>query len=59
VRHQGLQPDRVGTKQPLRTEDSEEGRQLNRSVTFKVSFAPASSATAGSSNGSPATPPGH
>jgi outer membrane protein OmpA-like peptidoglycan-associated protein len=59
VRHQGLQPDGVGTKQPLRKEDSEEGRQLNRSVTFKVSFAPASSATAGSSNGSAAAPPGH
>ena len=30
----------VGTAQPLRTEDSEEARRLNRSVTFRVTLAP-------------------
>jgi outer membrane protein OmpA-like peptidoglycan-associated protein len=33
----------VGTTQPLRTEDTEENRRLNRSVTFKITFTPASS----------------
>jgi outer membrane protein OmpA-like peptidoglycan-associated protein len=32
----------VGPSQPLRPEDSEEGRHLNRSVTFLVHFVPAS-----------------
>ncbi|HEY7825539.1 MAG TPA: OmpA family protein, partial [Candidatus Acidoferrales bacterium] len=31
----------VGVSQPLRQEDSEEGRRLNRSVTFHVAFSPA------------------
>src|ERR1700722_15863129 len=65
IRREVLRPTGVGTTQPLRNEDSEEGRQLNRSVTFKVSFAPtgAASATTGaastSTNSSPATPPGN
>jgi len=31
----------VGTTQPLHSEDSEESRHLNRSVTFHVNFSPA------------------
>jgi outer membrane protein OmpA-like peptidoglycan-associated protein len=46
IRREVLRPTGVGTTQPLRNEDSEEGRQLNRSVTFKVTFAPAGAATA-------------
>jgi hypothetical protein len=49
----------VGTTQPLRNEDSEEGRQLNRSVTFKVSFAPIGAATAASSANPSSTSPGN
>jgi outer membrane protein OmpA-like peptidoglycan-associated protein len=67
IRRETLRPTGVGTTQPLRSEDSEEGRQLNRSVTFKVSFAPAGSAAANaaaaaastSTNAPPATPPGN
>jgi outer membrane protein OmpA-like peptidoglycan-associated protein len=67
IRRETLRPTGVGTTQPLRNEDSEEGRQLNRSVTFKVSFAPAGSAAANaaaaaastSTNAPPATPPGN
>jgi outer membrane protein OmpA-like peptidoglycan-associated protein len=40
----GLAPRGVGTTQPLRAEDTEEGRRLNRSVTFTVTLAPASPA---------------
>jgi outer membrane protein OmpA-like peptidoglycan-associated protein len=36
-----LAPRGVGTTQPLRAEDTEEGRRLNRSVTFTVTLAPA------------------
>ena len=32
----------VGTTQPLRTEDTEEGRRENRSVNFKITFTPTS-----------------
>jgi outer membrane protein OmpA-like peptidoglycan-associated protein len=32
----------VGTSEPLANENTEEGRQRNRSVTFKVAFSPAS-----------------
>jgi len=68
IRREILRPTGVGTTQPLRSEDSEEGRQLNRSVTFKVSFAPtgagasgaaAAAASSTSANASPATPPGN
>jgi OOP family OmpA-OmpF porin len=31
----------AGTTQPLRSEDTEENRRMNRSVTFKITFAPA------------------
>jgi outer membrane protein OmpA-like peptidoglycan-associated protein len=34
----------VGTTQPLRTEDTEENRRLNRSVTFRITFTPTSAA---------------
>jgi OOP family OmpA-OmpF porin len=33
----------VGTTQPLRPEDTEENRRLNRSVTFRITFTPVSS----------------
>ena len=36
-----LRPRGVGTTQPLRNEESEEGRRLNRSVTFKIYFSAA------------------
>lgn len=39
-----LAPRGVGTTQPLRSEDNEENRHLNRSVTFHVNLFPASSA---------------
>ncbi len=35
-----LRPRGVGTLEPLRPEDSEEGRRLNRSVNLKVVFSP-------------------
>src|SRR5271156_6537953 len=43
----GIQPANlnsrgVGTTQPLRTEDTEEGRRENRSVSFKITFTPTS-----------------
>src|SRR3984957_13427454 len=67
IRRETLRPTGVGTTQPLRSEDSEEGRQLNRSVTFKVSFTPAgtpaanaaAAAASSSTNAPPATPPGN
>ncbi|HEY0704873.1 MAG TPA: OmpA family protein [Candidatus Acidoferrales bacterium] len=61
VKRELLRPTGVGTTQPLRNEDSEEGRQLNRSVTFKVSFAPigAAGATAATTNAHPAGPAGN
>jgi outer membrane protein OmpA-like peptidoglycan-associated protein len=48
VKEANLRPRGVGTTQPLRNEDTEEGRRLNRSVTFKIYF---SSASAGSAAG--------
>jgi outer membrane protein OmpA-like peptidoglycan-associated protein len=41
VKAEILHPRGVGTSEPLRNEDTEEGRRLNRSVTFKVAFSPA------------------
>ncbi len=41
VKPENLHPRGVGTSEPLRNEDSEAGRRLNRSVTFKVAFSPA------------------
>jgi outer membrane protein OmpA-like peptidoglycan-associated protein len=45
LRHAGvkaamMQPHGVATSEPLRTEDTEDGRRYNRSVTFKVAFSP-------------------
>lgn len=37
-----VRPRGVATSEPLRTEDTEAGRRVNRSVTFKVAFSPAS-----------------
>jgi outer membrane protein OmpA-like peptidoglycan-associated protein len=59
VKREALRSTGVGTTQPLRNEDSEEGRQLNRSVTFKVSFAPIGAATATSANNSLGASPGN
>ena len=42
IKSANLRPRGVGTSQPLRNEETEEGRRLNRSVTFKVAFSPAS-----------------
>lgn len=44
--HAGIKPANlhvqgVGTSEPLANEETEEGRQRNRSVTFKVAFSPA------------------
>jgi outer membrane protein OmpA-like peptidoglycan-associated protein len=41
VKSENLRPRGVATSEPLRTEDTEEGRRYNRSVTFKVAFPPA------------------
>jgi outer membrane protein OmpA-like peptidoglycan-associated protein len=40
VQASSFRPRGVGTKQPLRTDDTDEGRQLNRSVTFQVDISP-------------------
>ena len=48
VKEVNLRPRGVGTTQPLRSEETEDGRRLNRSVTFKVYFSAApGSATSG------------
>ncbi len=57
VKSASLLPRGVGTSQPLRDEDTEEGRRLNRSVTFKITLSPlpaAGSADAGTSGAAPA-----
>jgi outer membrane protein OmpA-like peptidoglycan-associated protein len=41
VKSSAFQPHGVGTSQPLHAEDTEEGRRLNRSVTFHVDITPA------------------
>lgn len=41
VKPANLRPRGVATSEPLRSEDTEEGRRHNRSVTFKVAFSPA------------------
>ena len=48
VKKVNLRPHGVGTTQPLRSEETEDGRRLNRSVTFKIYF---SAASAGASSG--------
>jgi outer membrane protein OmpA-like peptidoglycan-associated protein len=40
VKSATLLPRGVGTSQPLRDDGTEEGRRLNRSVTFKISLSP-------------------
>jgi outer membrane protein OmpA-like peptidoglycan-associated protein len=40
VKSATLLPRGVGTSQPLKDEDTEEGRRLNRSVTFKITLCP-------------------
>ncbi|MFZ3215466.1 MAG: OmpA family protein [Candidatus Acidiferrales bacterium] len=47
-----FRPRGVGTSQPLHDESTEEGRRLNRSVTFKISLTPVPApAAAGASSG--------
>jgi outer membrane protein OmpA-like peptidoglycan-associated protein len=41
VKSTNLLPRGVATSEPIRAEDTEEGRRYNRSVTFKVAFSPA------------------
>ncbi|MFZ0523072.1 MAG: OmpA family protein [Candidatus Acidiferrales bacterium] len=41
VKEVNLRPHGVGTTQPLRSEETEDGRRLNRSVTFKIYFSAA------------------
>jgi len=41
VKPSSFRPRGVGTLQPVRKDDSDEGRQLNRSVTFQVDISPA------------------
>jgi outer membrane protein OmpA-like peptidoglycan-associated protein len=40
VKTSSFRPRGVGTLQPLRADDTDEGRQLNRSVTFQVDISP-------------------
>jgi OOP family OmpA-OmpF porin len=40
VKSASVLPRGVGTSQPLRDESTEEGRRLNRSVTFKITLSP-------------------
>ena len=48
VKSASVLPRGVGTSQPLRDESTEEGRRLNRSVTFKITLSPLTAAeTAG------------
>jgi outer membrane protein OmpA-like peptidoglycan-associated protein len=48
VKSVSVLPRGVGTSQPLRDESTEEGRRLNRSVTFKITLSPLTAAeTAG------------
>ncbi len=48
VKEVNLRPRGVGTTQPLRSEETEDGRRLNRSVNFKIYFsaAPGSASSA-------------
>jgi outer membrane protein OmpA-like peptidoglycan-associated protein len=48
LKNASLRARGVGTSMPLRPEDSEDGRHLNRSVTFKVIFTPDISSSPGS-----------
>jgi len=44
IKSSAFRPNGVGTSEPLRSEDTEEGRRLNRSVTFRVTISPAPTA---------------
>ncbi len=46
VKSANLLPRGVGTSQPLQNEDTEAGRRLNRSVTFKITLSAAATAVA-------------
>jgi OOP family OmpA-OmpF porin len=46
VKSASVLPRGVGTSQPLRDESTEEGRRLNRSVTFKITLSPVPAADA-------------
>ena len=50
VKSASLLPRGVGTSQPLRDEGTEEGRRLNRSVTFQITLSPLPAAGAGAAN---------
>jgi OOP family OmpA-OmpF porin len=56
VKSASLLPRGVGTAQPLRDEGTEEGRRLNRSVTFKITLSPlpAAGTVTGASGAAPA-----
>src|ERR1700723_356569 len=56
VQSASLLPRGVGTSQPLRDEATEDGRRLNRSVTFKLTLTPlpAAAAVAANSGAAPA-----
>jgi outer membrane protein OmpA-like peptidoglycan-associated protein len=56
VQSASLLPRGVGTSQPLRDEATEDGRRLNRSVTFKLTLTPlpAAGAVAANSGAAPA-----
>ena len=41
IKEVNLRPRGVGTTEPLRSEETEDGRRLNRSVTFKIYFSAA------------------
>jgi outer membrane protein OmpA-like peptidoglycan-associated protein len=55
VKSASLLPRGVGTSQPLHDEDTDEGRRLNRSVTFKVTLSslPAAGAASDTSGAAP------
>jgi outer membrane protein OmpA-like peptidoglycan-associated protein len=57
VKSANLLPRGVGTSQPLQNEDTEEGRRLNRSVTFKITLSPTSAAGAGADAGTASAAP--
>jgi OOP family OmpA-OmpF porin len=60
VKSASVLPRGVGTSQPLHDDNTEEGRRLNRSVTFKITLSPVpagaavTSADAGASSAAPA-----
>jgi len=59
VKSANVLPRGVGTSQPLRDESTEEGRRLNRSVTFKITLSqlPAAAAVTSADAGASGAPP--